>query len=97
MLTRVLLLTVVVTAAVAGPTVGAASRVPNDQASIEHALSRLTFGPRPDDVERVRKMGLDKWIDRQLGNGQEDSALEARLPRADPMPPDITTPQQARR
>jgi uncharacterized protein (DUF1800 family) len=96
-LTRVLLLTVVVTAAVAGPTVGAAPRVPNDQAAIEHALSRLTFGPRPDDVERVRKMGLDKWIDRQLGNGQEDSALEARLPRADPMPPDITTPQQARR
>ena len=28
-----------------------------------HALTRLTFGPRPGDVEAVRKMGLKKWID----------------------------------
>ena len=31
-----------------------------------HALDRLTFGPRPGDVEAVRKMGLKKWIDLQL-------------------------------
>jgi len=31
-----------------------------------HALNRLTFGPRPGDVDAVRKMGLKKWIDRQL-------------------------------
>ena len=31
-----------------------------------HALDRLTFGPRPGDVERVEKMGLKKWIDAQL-------------------------------
>jgi hypothetical protein len=31
-----------------------------------HALNRLTFGPRPGDVEAVRKMGLKKWIDQQL-------------------------------
>jgi len=31
-----------------------------------HALDRLTFGPRPGDVEGVRKMGLKKWIDLQL-------------------------------
>ena len=33
---------------------------------ILHALDRLTFGPRPGDVEAVRKMGLKKWIDQQL-------------------------------
>jgi len=37
----------------------------NDQ-EILHALNRLTFGPRPGDVEAVRKMGLKKWIDQQL-------------------------------
>ncbi len=31
-----------------------------------HALNRLTFGPRPGDVEAVRKMGVKKWIDLQL-------------------------------
>ena len=32
----------------------------------EHALNRLAFGPRPGDIEAVRKLGLDRWIDRQL-------------------------------
>ena len=31
-----------------------------------HALNRLTFGPRPGDVETVRKMGVKQWIDLQL-------------------------------
>jgi len=29
-------------------------------------LNRLTFGPRPGDVQAVRAMGIDAWIDRQL-------------------------------
>jgi uncharacterized protein (DUF1800 family) len=33
---------------------------------ILHALNRITFGPRPGDVEAVQKMGLKKWIDQQL-------------------------------
>jgi uncharacterized protein (DUF1800 family) len=33
---------------------------------ILHALNRLTFGPRPGDVEAVQKIGLKKWIDQQL-------------------------------
>lgn len=37
----------------------------NDQ-KIEHALDRLTFGPRPGDIDAVRRMGLDKWIVQQL-------------------------------
>ncbi|HTW47388.1 MAG TPA: DUF1800 family protein [Acidobacteriaceae bacterium] len=45
-----------------------------------HALNRLTFGPRPGDVQAVEAMGLDKWIDQQLNPEKiDDSALEARL------------------
>ena len=32
----------------------------------EHVLNRLAFGPRPGDVERVTRMGADRWIDEQL-------------------------------
>jgi uncharacterized protein (DUF1800 family) len=35
-------------------------------AAIVHALNRLTYGPRPGDLEAVRALGLSKWIDRQL-------------------------------
>ncbi|MGH9512318.1 MAG: DUF1800 family protein [Terriglobales bacterium] len=45
-----------------------------------HALNRLTFGPRPGDIERVSAMGVDKWIDEQLHPSKiDDSKLEARL------------------
>src|SRR5512142_28974 len=44
-----------------------------------HALNRLTFGPRPGDVDRVMAMGVDKWIELQLNPRKiDDSALEAR-------------------
>src|SRR5467141_1132588 len=50
--------------------------------AILHALNRLGFGPRPGDVERVKEMGLQKWIDQQLRpDSINDSALEARLDR----------------
>ncbi|HEX9119898.1 MAG TPA: DUF1800 domain-containing protein [Terriglobales bacterium] len=46
----------------------------------QHALNRLTFGPRPGDVDRVTAMGVDKWIEQQLHPEKiDDSALEARL------------------
>src|SRR5512146_1790961 len=45
-----------------------------------HALNRLTFGPRPGDVDRVQAMGVDRWIDLQLHPEKiDDSALQARL------------------
>jgi len=31
-----------------------------------HALERLTFGPRPGDIEKVLAMGVDQWIEQQL-------------------------------
>jgi uncharacterized protein (DUF1800 family) len=48
--------------------------------AILHALNRLAYGPRPGDVERVRQMGLAKWIEQQLNpNSIDDKAAEARL------------------
>src|SRR6266851_9443765 len=48
--------------------------------AILHALNRLAYGPRPGDVERVRQMGLAKWIEQQLNpNAMDDRAVEARL------------------
>jgi uncharacterized protein (DUF1800 family) len=45
-----------------------------------HALNRLTFGPRPGEVERVTAMGVDRWIDLQLHPDKiDDARLEARL------------------
>ena len=33
---------------------------------ILHVLNRLGFGARPGDVERVKAMGVDKYIELQL-------------------------------
>jgi uncharacterized protein (DUF1800 family) len=56
-----------------------------DQAAdqqILHALNRLAFGPRPGDVQKVRAMGLDQWIEQQLHPERiDDSAFERKLPR----------------
>ena len=48
---------------------------------IVHALNRLTYGPRPGDVEEVRKLGLSKWIQLQLHPDQiaENPVLDAKL------------------
>src|SRR6267378_8622685 len=48
--------------------------------AILHALNRLAYGPRPGDIERIKQIGLAKWIDQQLNpNSINDAALEARL------------------
>jgi len=45
-----------------------------------HALNRLTFGPRPGDVQQVMAMGVDQWIVLQLHPERiDDNALNARL------------------
>jgi uncharacterized protein (DUF1800 family) len=52
----------------------------NTDEAIQHALNRLAYGPRPGDVERVKQMGLAKWIDQQLNPKLiDDHAVEARL------------------
>jgi uncharacterized protein (DUF1800 family) len=52
----------------------------NDQKRAVHALNRLTFGPRPSDVQQVMAMGVDRWIDQQLHpERMADSTMESRL------------------
>ena len=47
-----------------------------------HAMNRLAYGPRPGDVERIRQMGLDKWVEQQLHpESIDDRALDQRLQR----------------
>ena len=48
--------------------------------AILHALDRLAYGPREGDVERIRQIGLEKWIDQQLNyESIDDSALQTKL------------------
>ncbi|HEY1402791.1 MAG TPA: DUF1800 domain-containing protein [Pyrinomonadaceae bacterium] len=52
----------------------------SDEQRILHVLNRLGFGARPGDVERVRKLGLENYIERQLAPDKiEDAAAEAKL------------------
>src|SRR5262245_35253158 len=46
-----------------------------------HVLTRLTFGPRPGDLDQVRRIGVDRWIDQQLHPDQvvERATLETKL------------------
>src|SRR5579864_8853501 len=53
---------------------------PNDQKHAVQALNRLTFGPRPGDVQQVMAMGVDPWIDLQLHPEKiPDNAIGTRL------------------
>jgi uncharacterized protein (DUF1800 family) len=58
------------------------SAVPStaDARTVTHVLNRLTFGPRPGDVERVRQHGLAAFIEEQLHPERiADAALAERI------------------
>ena len=47
---------------------------------IVHTLNRMGFGPRPGDVEKVKVMGLEKYVALQLTpDNISDSAVNAKL------------------
>jgi uncharacterized protein (DUF1800 family) len=48
------------------PVTGAATAETATQADAVHVLNRLAFGPRPGDIERVMRIGIDGYIDQQL-------------------------------
>src|SRR5882672_1207864 len=49
---------------------------------VAHVLSRLTFGARPGDFERVKAMGVNEFIRQQLdSDSADDVAVQARLRR----------------
>ncbi len=51
-----------------------------DDKTIVHVLNRLGFGAVPGDLERVRRIGLEKYIDQQLRPDTiADQAMTARL------------------
>ncbi len=59
---------------------GATLRPLTEEEKIVHVLNRLGFGPRPGDVEKVRAMGLERYIDQQLKpESIPDTALDQKL------------------
>jgi len=56
-----------------------ASRLSGEQ-RILHVLNRLGFGARPGDVERVKAMGLERYVEQQLNPGAvSDSLAETKV------------------
>ena len=56
------------------------SQALSDDQRVAHVLSRLTFGARPGDFERVKAMGVDAFINQQLDPDSLDAgAVSARL------------------
>src|SRR5215813_352653 len=54
--------------------------VPADEAAVKHVIDRTSFGVRPGDVERVKTLGIEQYIDDQLHPERiADPGVEARL------------------
>jgi uncharacterized protein (DUF1800 family) len=70
----------------AGP--ASSDRFPWKQAGLSereaaaHLLNRFSYGPRPGEIDRVLKIGLERWFERQLAARQ----AEPRLERLDELP-----------
>jgi uncharacterized protein (DUF1800 family) len=56
---------------------------------VAHVVSRLTFGPRPGDLERVAAIGVDAWIAAQL---RPESILDSVPARSLASQPSWSTP-----
>jgi len=51
---------------------------------ILHVLNRLGYGARPGDIERVRALGLNKYVEQQLNSASvDDSIAEAKVKNLD--------------
>src|SRR5262245_398029 len=60
--------------------VHSAATVATDDKTVVSVLNRIGFGARPGDVERVRKIGLERYIDEQLHPPRlSDPEIERRL------------------
>ena len=52
----------------------------SEDQKLVHLLNRLTYGPRPGDLETVRALGVVRFIEQQLNPaGIDDADLDARL------------------
>ena len=72
---------VVAAGSLAGAATGRFDQKLSKDKQVLHVLNRLTFGPRPGDVDRVRGLGVEKWIRQQLQPQliAENPLVEARL------------------
>src|SRR5690349_2029260 len=52
-------------------------QLPDEQ--VQQVLNRLSYGARPGDAERVRAMGVDRWIAMQLAPERIDDAAAEQL------------------
>ena len=67
------------TFALAGDNKAPTKKLTEDQ-KIIHVLNRLGFGARPGDVDKVKAIGLQKYIERQLGGTEiDDPVAEAKV------------------
>ena len=59
---------------------GAAEKRVVDDRTVAHVLNRMAFGPAPGDIERVRTMGIARYIEEQLQPRKiGDAAMQERL------------------
>lgn len=62
------------------PTGSLAAKSLTEDQKIIHVLNRLGFGARPGDVEKVKAIGIQKYIDQQLNpTSIDDSVAENRV------------------
>ncbi len=61
------------------PAKGRSAKLTEDQKLLQ-LLNRITFGPRPGDLARVKQIGIERFLDEQLHPETiDDSDLEKRL------------------
>ena len=72
---------VVIAGSLPGAATGRFDQKLSKDKQVLHVLNRLTFGPRPGDIDRVRDVGVEKWIRQQLQPQlvAENPQVEARL------------------
>jgi len=75
-----------VNAAILAPSIQVVAMSPTDKRSLTtdekiiHVLDRLGYGARPGDVERIKSIGLAKYIEQQLDPASiDDSSAEKKL------------------
>jgi uncharacterized protein (DUF1800 family) len=63
-----------------GLTLYGATGIPNDEKTIVHVLNRIAFGPRAGDVDKIKAIGLPRYIEEQLHPERiPDATMSARL------------------
>ncbi|TCC97770.1 DUF1800 domain-containing protein [Pedobacter hiemivivus] len=55
----------------------------DERQAAAHLLSRFTYGAKPEDIDEVVKMGLEKWFLKQLDGKIDDEALNKSLSQYD--------------